>query len=84
MNRRDFLKNVLIGTGIFSVAAGGGIFYYINRPEFGKYPQGERLKKILSSPHYFADHFENLIPVPIKTFFKKSLRFISVLNNPPH
>ena len=65
MNRRTFLKNILIGTGIFSAAAGGGIFYYINRPEFGKYPQGDRLKKILSSPHYFTDHFECLTPVQV-------------------
>lgn len=67
MNRRNFLKNILIGTGIFSVAAGGGIFYYINRPEFGRLPQGERLKKILSSPHYFTDHFECLTPVQVMT-----------------
>jgi len=65
MNRRSFLKNALIGTGIFAAASGGGIFYYINRPEFGKLPQGERLKKILSSPHYFTDRFECLTPVSV-------------------
>ena len=65
MNRRNFIKNALIGAGVFAAASGGGIFYYINRPEFGKLPQGDRLKKILSSPHYFTDHFECLEPVQV-------------------
>ena len=65
MNRRDFIRNGLIGAGALTAAAGGGIFYYINRPEFGRLPQGERLKKILNSPHYFTDHFECLTPVQV-------------------
>jgi len=65
MNRRNFIRNGLIGVGAFAAVSGGGIFYYINRPEFGRLPQGERLKKILSSPHYFVDHFECLTPVQV-------------------
>ena len=44
---------------------GGGIFYYVNRPEFGRLPTGARLEKILASPHYFKDHFECLTPVQV-------------------
>ena len=65
MNRRKFIRNLLIGGAGLTAAAGGGIFYYVNRPEFGRAPQGERLKKILASPHYFTDHFECLTPVKI-------------------
>ena len=65
MNRRNFIRNFLIGTAGLAATAGGGIFYYVNRPEFGRLPSGERLKKILSSPHYFGDHFECLTPVQI-------------------
>ena len=65
MDRRNFIRNVLIGGAGLTLAAGGGIFYYVNRPEFGRLPSGERLKKILSSPHYFGDHFECLTPVKV-------------------
>ena len=65
MNRRNFIRNGLIGAGVFAAATGGGIFYYINRPEFGRLPQGDRLQKILNSPHYFGDHFECLTPVQV-------------------
>ncbi len=65
MNRRNFIRNGLIGVAGITALTGGGIFYYINRPEFGRLPQGERLKKILASPHYFTDHFECLTPVQI-------------------
>ena len=65
MNRRNFIKNGLIGAAGLAALGGGGIFYYINRPEFGKLPSGDRLQKILNSPHYFKDHFECLTPVQI-------------------
>lgn len=65
MNRRTFIRNGLIGAAGLAVLSGGGIFYYVNRPEFGKLPSGERLQKILNSPHYFTDHFECLTPVQV-------------------
>lgn len=65
MNRRNFIRNGLIGVAGLAAISGGGIFYYINRPEFGRLPQGTRLQKILNSPHYFTDHFECLTPVQV-------------------
>ena len=47
MNRRNFIRNGLIGAAGLAALSGGGIFYYINRPEFGKLPSGELLQKIL-------------------------------------
>lgn len=64
MNRRNFIRGGLIGAAGIA-AAGGGIFYFVNRPEFGRLPGGDRLKKILNSPHYFSDHFECLTPVKV-------------------
>ncbi|MBR0261287.1 MAG: MBL fold metallo-hydrolase [Selenomonadaceae bacterium] len=65
MNRRNFIRKFLIGGAGLAALSGGGIFYYINRPEFGRLPKGSRLEKILASPHYFNDHFECLTPVKI-------------------
>ncbi len=38
--------------------------YFMNRPEFGKHPSGDRLQKILRSPHYKDGQFQNLSPTP--------------------
>ena len=65
MNRRSFIKKFFLGAAGVSALAGGGIFYYVNRPEFGRLPSGTRLEKILASPHYFKDHFECLTPVKV-------------------
>ena len=65
MNRREFLRNALFGLAGLSAVAGGGAFYFVNRPEFGRLPSGTRLEKILASPHYFIDHFECLTPVNV-------------------
>ena len=65
MNRRNFIRKFLIGGVGLAALSGGGIFYYINRPEFGRLPTGSRLEKILASPHYFNDHFECLTPVKV-------------------
>ena len=65
MDRRNFIRNIFFGGVGLAAAAGGGIFCYVNRPEFGRLPSGERLKKILSSPHYFKNRFECLTPVEI-------------------
>lgn len=67
MNRRNFIRNALIGGAGLTALASGGIFYYVNRPEFGRLPTGSRLEKILASPHYFKDHFECLTPVKVMT-----------------
>lgn len=65
MNRRNFIRNALIGGAGVVAAAGGGIFYYVRQPQFGRLPSGARLEKILASPHYFGDHFECLTPVQV-------------------
>jgi L-ascorbate metabolism protein UlaG (beta-lactamase superfamily) len=41
-----------------------GIFLFINRPEFGKSPGGEQLKKISQSPNYSKGKFQNLNHTP--------------------
>lgn len=61
MNRRSFL---LGGLGMLGLAAGGG-FFYVHRPEFGRTPTGERLARVMASPHYKNGQFQNLVPVPV-------------------
>lgn len=41
-----------------------GIFLFINRPEFGKTPTGEKFRKINQSPNYNAGSFQNLRHTP--------------------
>ena len=65
MNRRNFIRNALIGAAGLTAAAGGGIFYYTRQPQFGRLTTGSRPEKILASPHYFGDHFECLTPVKV-------------------
>ncbi len=81
MNRRNFLKNTLLGLVGVTAAAGGGAFYFIHRPEFGRLPAGDRLKKILASPHYFTDHFECLTPVQVMSedALKKEPRIVTTV-----
>ena len=65
MNRRNFIRNILIGGAGVAALTGGGIFHYIRQPKFGRLPSGSRLEKISASPHYFQDHFECLTPVRV-------------------
>ena len=81
MNRRKFIRNILIGGAGAAAVAGGGIFYYVNRPEFGRAPSGERMKKILASPHYFGNRFECLTPVKVMSndAAEKENRFVATM-----
>ena len=45
------------------MAGGGGLF--VNRPEFGRAPRGERLARMEASPHYVNGQFQNLVPVQV-------------------
>lgn len=79
MNRRNFIRNFLVGAAGLTALGGGGIFYYVNRPEFGRKPSDTRLEKMLASPHYFGDHFECLTPVQImsQTEGERENRFVA-------
>ncbi|HSF45297.1 MAG TPA: MBL fold metallo-hydrolase [Chitinophagaceae bacterium] len=44
-----------------------GIFLFINRPEFGKTPAGETLKKVQRSPNYNKGSFQNINHTPALT-----------------
>ena len=61
MKRRTF---ILGGLGALGMMAGGGALF-VNRPEFGRAPRGERLARMESSPHYMNGQFQNLVPVQV-------------------
>ena len=50
----------LILIGIVALSA----FLFLRQPQFGKAPSGERLQRILKSPHYKDGRFDNLNPTP--------------------
>lgn len=54
---------MLIVIGIIIVMVGAGLFLYVQRPEFGHAPTGQRLARIQASPHYTGGKFQNLEPV---------------------
>lgn len=42
-----------------------GIVVFLLHPKFGKYPSGQRLKRIKNSPNYSGNSFKNLRPAPL-------------------
>ena len=75
MNRRKFILGTLATLGL----AGVGGMYFVNRPEFGRVPAGNRLDRIMKSPHYVNGRFQNLSPVSIMTDEHRENRFIATL-----
>lgn len=51
---------LLLSVGIFAAA----LFIFLQQPSFGKAPTGKRLERILKSPHYKKNKFENIEPTP--------------------
>ena len=49
------IAGVIIATGVAGIV-------FVNRPQFGRLPQGERLERIRKSPHYRDGQFHNLHP----------------------
>lgn len=49
------IAGVIIATGVAGIV-------FVNRPQFGRLPQGERLERIRKSPHYRDGQFHNLYP----------------------
>lgn len=54
----------LISFGLLVVMLFLGVGLYLQQPKFGSLPEGSRLEKIKSSPHYINGQFENLVPTP--------------------
>lgn len=57
-----------------------GIWWFLNRPIFGKLPSGARLERIKTSPNYKNGAFQNLTPTPQLaegySMWKVMLRFL--------
>lgn len=50
---------------VIAVGVAGVVF--VNQPQFGRIPQGERLERIKKSPHYKEGQFRNLHATPMMT-----------------
>ncbi|SHL02085.1 L-ascorbate metabolism protein UlaG, beta-lactamase superfamily [Selenomonas ruminantium] len=56
--------------------AGDGALF-VNRPEFGRPPQGARLARMEASPHYMNGQFQNLVPVQVMNEKSGENRFVA-------
>ena len=65
------------GLGALGMMAGGGALF-VNRPEFGRAPRGERLARMESSPHYMNGQFQNLVPVQVMNEQSGENRFVAM------
>lgn len=56
------------------------VFAFVNQPNFGRNPQGERLERIKHSPHYYDGEFHNKHETPVMTSdknrFKGFMKFL--------
>ncbi len=60
--RRRLIRGgiAFLGLAAVSAAAGGTV---MTRPDFGGKPEGERLRRMMSSPHWAEGQFQNLDPM---------------------
>ncbi|HWR05690.1 MBL fold metallo-hydrolase [Sporomusa sp.] len=58
------LRKMLLAPVIILVILALGIGLYLQHPKFGTLPEGARLERIKSSPHYADGQFQNLVPIP--------------------
>ena len=73
------MKIVLKIILVFVLALTAGVYFYSQRPEFGRTPTGKRLERIRQSPHYYNGRFWSITPVekPVETSqFQATMRFL--------
>jgi L-ascorbate metabolism protein UlaG (beta-lactamase superfamily) len=73
MKRRTMLKFILS-----TFAIGGGSYLFLSQKFFGKHPSNSRLARILKSPNYRDDVFQNLSPTEV---MPKEVSKIGMLKN---
>ena len=61
ISRRNFFKLAGITTALLAMGSIG----FINQPKIGRSPKGDKLAKILKSPHYVNGEFQNLEPTSV-------------------
>ena len=65
---------ILVSIVAIVVIAVTSILVFINQLRFGRSPRGERLERVMRSPHYHNGAFHNEHPVPVFTSDKSRLR----------
>ncbi|KYZ75152.1 MBL fold metallo-hydrolase [Anaerosporomusa subterranea] len=58
------LRKMLLASLLILAIIALGIVLYLQHPKFGALPEGARLERIKSSPHYADGQFQNLVPIP--------------------
>lgn len=71
-----WLHKMLIGFAVLGVLVFLSGCIYLQQPQFGVYPEGERLQKVLRSPHYQDGEFRNTVNTPT---FSEGTTMLSVM-----
>ena len=61
---RKWLRKMMIALIVILVILSVGVGYYLQKPKFGKAPEGLRLERMQSSINYVDGQFQNLVPTP--------------------
>jgi L-ascorbate metabolism protein UlaG (beta-lactamase superfamily) len=59
------LKKIMIIIAVIILALAGSVYWFMQQSAFGTNPEGERLKRIESSPNYKDGSFQNLNPTEV-------------------
>jgi len=68
---RALLVLLMVISGLIAAA-----YAYLQSPKFGSLPQGARLERVRTSPHFVDGAFRNLVPTPVLT---NDSSFLSIL-----
>lgn len=72
------LKKVMLIIFIVIIVLAGAVYLYMQQPQFGKAPTGERLSRIQQSPNYKDGQFQNQSATPS---FTDGANFFTVLGS---
>ncbi len=61
---KSWLRKMLLTVIAIIVILALAVGLYLQQPQFGTPPRGDRLARIQSSPHYADGQFQNLVPTP--------------------
>ena len=80
------VKTKMITTISIVVVLGISIFGFLQQPKFGRLPTGERLERIMKSPHYLNGEFKNESETPMfvnnESYFAVFKEFMFAKNKP--
>ncbi len=72
------LKRMLLGIALLVIALSVGVYLFLQQPQFGKMPAGERLERISKSPNFSGGKFKNTSLTPD---LKEGVGYVKVMTD---